>query len=65
MDRKQGRRRRASLSAKPVTVHITGPGVAYVDPLELLRSDEVGRLLDDMDEVYGEAKPLPGAKEGR
>ena len=31
-----------------VTVHITGPGIAHVDPDELLHSEAMGRLIDDI-----------------
>ena len=37
-----------------VTVHVTGNGVVHVDVLELIRSDKVQKLMDDMDKVFGQ-----------
>ena len=56
---------RASGGSRPVTVHITGPGVAHVDSQELINSDEVRQLLARMDEVFaGENRRRPRGKQG-
>lgn len=45
-----------------VTVHITGPGVAHVDLVELIRSKKVRRLMAKMQEVFEEEKRLRVAR---
>ena len=54
--RKGQKPKRTPEPIRSVTVHVSGPGVAHVDSMELIRSEKVGRLLDRMDEVFAEEK---------
>lgn len=40
-----------SQKGRSVTVQITGPGIARVNPKELIQSDKVKQILDEMDKL--------------
>ena len=51
---------------KPITVHITGPGIAYVEPEEFMQSAKAQRLLQQAGElVERDRKRSPGARQLR
>ena len=39
-----------------IKIYVKGPGVSYIDPVELVRSDEVQQLLDDIPRIMQASK---------